>query len=230
VFYISTGCGEKVQPFCFLRRETLPGIITRIKPCGSEGKKLSITIEGFPPITLPCSYAEGLREGQILSDAQIQELLEKAELSRALEASLRLLKFRPRSELEIRTRLSRKFPLSLVEKTIAVLKEKGLIDDQLFARYWVENRREFKPSGFKKLRYELRSKGIAPEIIREALKDVDFEAEAYKAAIKKAPRWRTLDEFTFKKKMADFLARQGFSFEIIEKIVPAVWREIQQEE
>lgn len=208
----------------------MPGFITRIKPVGPEGRKISITIEGFPPITLPRSEAEGLREGQILTDDQVRELLEKADLSRAWEASLRLLRFRPRSEQEIRARLSRKFPPSIVEKTIASLRERGFIDDRLFARYWVENRREFKPSGFRKLRHELRAKGVSPEIIREVLEGMDFEEEACKAALRKAQRWRALDELSFKKKAADFLARQGFSFDIIERVLPRVWREIQQEE
>ena len=208
----------------------MPGLVTRIKPADPDGKKVRITIEGFPPITLPRSEAEGLKEGQLLPDEKVQELLEKAELSRAWEASLRLLKFRPRSEQEIRARLSRKFPQNLVEKTIHLLRERGLVDDRLFARYWVENRREFKPSGFKKLRYELRAKGIAPEIVREVLEGLDFEEEAYRAAMKKAQRWRALDELSFKKKVADFLARQGFSFDIIERVLPRVWREIQQEE
>jgi len=208
----------------------LPGFITRIKPCGPEGKKVAITIEGFLPLVLPRSEAEGLQEGQALSEEQISELWEKAKLYEAWEASLRLLRFRPRSEQEIRSRLRRKFPQEIVEKTIISLREKGLIDDRLFARYWVENRREFKPSGFKKLRYELRSKGISPEIIQEVLSNLDFAEEAYKAALKKAQRWQSLDEFSFKKKMADFLARQGFSFEVIEEVVPKVWREIQREE
>ncbi len=208
----------------------MPVLITRIKFRDAEGRKLAIFIEGFPPIILPRSEAEGLKEGQFLTEEEVQQLLERAELFKAWEASLRLLKFRPRSEQEIRMRLSRKFPQELVEKTIASLREKGFLDDRFFARYWVENRKEFKPSGFKKLRYELRAKGIAPEIIREVLEGVDFEEEAYKAALRKAQRWRNLDEIPFKKKMADFLARQGFSFDIIEEVLPRVWREIQQEE
>lgn len=208
----------------------MPGFITQIKPSGLKEKKLTIMIDGFPPITLPRSEAEGLREGQFLSEEEIHRLMEKAHLSKALEASLRLLKFRPRSEYELRSRLSRKFPKELVEKALAALRERGLIDDRLFARYWVENRREFKPSGFKKLLYELRSKGVSLETIKEVLESLDFEEEAYRAALRKAQRWRTLDELSFKKKMADFLSRQGFSFEIIEKVVPRIWREIQQEE
>ncbi|HDN79337.1 MAG: hypothetical protein DRI61_16045 [Chloroflexi bacterium] len=203
------------------------GIITGVKAQGKSGKKLAIYVDGRYAFSLPMAEAVHLYEGQHLSDEELEKLEAKAQFYKAYEAALHLLKYRPRSEYEVRSHLRRKrIPAGVIEGVLERLREEGILDDGAFARFWVENRREFKPSGVWKLRYELRQKGVSEEIITEVLAGIDFEEEAYKAALKRAPRLRDLPWPDFQKKMGDFLARRGFSYELIENVVIRVWREM----
>ena len=47
-------------------------------------------------------------------------------------AALRLLSYRPRSEAELRGRLSRRFPSHTVDGVLRSLKRQSLVDDQAF--------------------------------------------------------------------------------------------------
>jgi regulatory protein len=73
---------------------------------------------------------------------------------------------------------------------------------------------------------ELRKKGISDEIISSVLEPIDETKLAFKAARKKARRYRELEYPDFRKKMSGFLARRGFHYGIISEVLPKIWEEI----
>ena len=76
----------------------------------------------------------------------------------------RLIKFRPRSEKEIRDRLKlRNYPQRLIEGLVSYFKKTGLIDDKEFARSWI-NYRLLKPVGIRAIEAELKQKGVSSEV------------------------------------------------------------------
>jgi regulatory protein len=75
------------------------------------------------------------------------------------------------------------------------------------------------------LRHELRQKGIADDIIANALQVVDAESNAYRAAETQARRLAGLDARTFRKKLGSFLLRRGFSHDIVWPVVARLWQE-----
>jgi len=92
------------------------------------------------------------------------------DLSVVLEAGARFLETRSRSVAEVRRRLSATgYRKALVEAAIARLVELGLLDDDAFARAWVESRDRARPRGEQALRRELRLKGIDSAIVDGAL-------------------------------------------------------------
>jgi len=92
-----------------------------------------------------------------------------------LEAALRFLEPRQRSIGEVRRRLARVgYRVELVEGAIARLVELGMLDDQAFARTWIESRDRARPRGERALRVELARKGIE----RQTTDDVMSEREA----------------------------------------------------
>jgi len=77
------------------------------------------------------------------------------------EAAARFLEARSRSVAEVRRRLtSAGYRVTLVEDAIARLGDLGILDDEAFARAWVESRDRARPRGERALRDELRLKGI----------------------------------------------------------------------
>ena len=69
----------------------------------------------------------------------------------------------------------------VVEETLGRLNQVGLLDDLAFARYWVENRFQFRPRGLIALRQELRQKSVDEAIIEEVLPEYDEEEAAARA-------------------------------------------------
>jgi regulatory protein len=91
-------------------------------------------------------------------------------LGEVLDAAARFLEARPRSEAEVRSKLLRLgYRSDLVDGAVTRLVELGYLDDDTFARSWVDSRDRSSPRGEHALRLELARKGVAREIIDEVL-------------------------------------------------------------
>jgi regulatory protein len=144
-----------------------------------------------------------------------------------LDAASRYLGYRPRSVFEVRTRLrQRGFDHPTIERVLQELGRNGSLDDLAFARFWRENRDSFSPRGTTLLSRELKSKGIAPHIVLEVLQGVDEEANAYRAAGKRARRLAGPDFNCFQSTLTSFLRRRGFSYDVVEHTVNQLWQEV----
>jgi regulatory protein len=89
-----------------------------------------------------------------------------------LEAALRFLEARARSETEVRRRLtSAGYRVELVDGAVARLAELGILDDEAFARAWIESRDRARPRGERALEDELRLRGLDRTVIANALAD-----------------------------------------------------------
>ena len=83
-----------------------------------------------------------------------------------LEAAARFLEVRSRSVHEVRRRLGGAgYRTELVDGAIERMTELGMLDDEVFARAWVESRDRARPRGERAIRDELRLKGIERETI-----------------------------------------------------------------
>ena len=106
-----------------------------------------------------------------------------------LEAGLRFLEARARSEAEVRRRLiSAGYRPELVEGAITRLADLGVLDDAAFARSWIESRDRARPRGERALANELRIKGVDRETVAAALEARrDAVAEAFDPAENDSP-------------------------------------------
>ena len=151
-----------------------------------------------------------------------------------LEAAAAFLAVRPRSVLETRRRLLQLgYPLRPVEIVIDRLVELGYLDDEAFARAWLESRDRARPRGAGALRRELALKGVERTLIDALLAERDEAAgmgsggvpgaarspDEVAAARLLARRAAALDRETDprrrRQKAYALLARNGFSPEVI---------------
>jgi len=76
------------------------------------------------------------------------------------------------------------------------------------------------------LRRELLSKGIKKETVEQVLQDnyqKEDELELAKNLLeKKSRRYKNLDELKAKKRMADFLLRRGFPYEVVKQAIKGI--------
>lgn len=144
--------------------------------------------------------------------------------------ALRYLSYRPRSEKEIREKLIRTRSRKKVEKVDKVidqiinkLKEQNLLNDEEFARWWIEQRTVFRPKGIRLIRMELKQKGISDEMIEFPISnEVDM---AKKLIQKRIDRYKSLPRQEIYTKLCQFLARRGFDFDVIKKSIDEVLSE-----
>jgi len=197
----------------------MAGRITSIEVQKRNPRRANVYVDGEFVLGLAMIEALKLSKGQALSDADIEGLRLVDEKERAHEAALNFLSYRPRSEQEVRRRLQKKdFMPEAVDDAIGRLLRAGLIDDEAFARYWVENREQHKPRGAYALRHELRQKGIESRIVDELVEQIDEDANAYLAATKRLSRWQRLDPSVRRRKMSDYLRRRGFSYDVVLRV------------
>lgn len=96
-----------------------------------------------------------------------------------LEAAARFLEARPRSEAEVRRRLTTAgYRAELVDTALTRLAELGYLDDAEFARAWVASRDRARPRGEHALRRELTLKGVDRATVDAALEDRRDAADA----------------------------------------------------
>jgi len=204
--------------------------ITAIKVQKKNSNRVNIYLDEEYAFSLARIVAAWLQVGQTLDDEKIAKLQAEDSRERAMQQALLFLSYRARSEAEIRQNLRKhEVPEVVIEETLERLRRDGFANDKQFASAWVENRSTFRPRGRRALALELRQKGLDEATIESALEDVDDEALAYEAGLKKAGKLRVQEWSEFRKKMSDFLARRGFSYPVIAPIVSRLWNEVHAE-
>ncbi|OGG02741.1 hypothetical protein A2W14_02330 [Candidatus Gottesmanbacteria bacterium RBG_16_37_8] len=150
------------------------------------------------------------------------------EFLKAKNYALRLIAIRPRSEKEIKQKLSyylhkKYLPENLAGQIIAHLKEFNFINDLEFTKWWFDQRRSASIRGNKIIEYELKLKGISPDIIKELLATFSEEEELEKAkkVIAKFLRIKSakVSNQILKMKLENLLFRRGFTSSIIKKAI-----------
>ncbi len=130
---------------------------------------------------------------------------------RARATALRLISYRARTEAEVRERLRRKFPDSVVSETVTWLRTQDLLDDAKFASQWAESRAARSPRSARAVTRELRAKGVDETVASMAVQDIDDDDAAYRAGQKYARTGTRLDLATFQRRLLAYLQRRGFS-------------------
>ena len=205
--------------------------ITAIKAQRKNKERVSVFLDGEFAFGLTRIVAGWLQIGQMLSEEKIDALKREDEQETAYLRAVNYLSYRPRAKAEIRKNL-RKHDVSdeAIEAALERLEKNNFVNDKEFAKLWIENRNQFRPRGRRALRMELRQKGVADEVIENSLNQlVDEEELLYKAGIKKARKLASYEWQDFRRKLAAFLARRGFSYGAISPLLPKFWEEIQEE-
>lgn len=196
---------------------------------GCKEKRVSVYLDGQFAFSLGAEVVaqEGLRLDQEITQPEIDLLNREDRYRRCLSAAIRYISYRPRSEFEIRERLTRSdFDSDCIEVAVERLKQQGLIDDVEFARSWQHDRQLFSPRSKRLTELELRRKGVSQEAIEQAVADMSDEASAYRAALNRVGRLPVSDYFGFRNRLAGYLSRRGFNYQIINKTVDKLWREV----
>lgn len=203
--------------------------ITAVTAQQKDPNRVNIMVDGAYRFSLDVfQYADlGIRIGKEYTEEELVALETESQFGKAYARALEYCLMRPHSGKEVKDYLYRKtrdtrtktggikkgISLVITGRVYERLVEKGYIDDEKFARYWIENRNMTKGTSRRKLQAELRSKGVDSTTIERLLADSDRDdaSELQKIIAKKRARYP--DE----QKFMQYLARQGFSYDDIKR-------------
>jgi len=199
--------------------------ITSIKPQKNR-KRFNIYLDGKFAFALSAEalVKADLKIDQETTEKDVEILRYKDSRDKLYNKALKFLSYRPRSEREVRDYLEKKGgDTKIVEEITGKLKKQNLVDDHAFTTWWIEQRSRFRPKGKHLLWLELLKKGIKKEIIEDSLFSEKEELDlAKKAARKKVKSYKNLEPLEFRQKMTAFLARRGFNWEVIKKVLEEI--------
>lgn len=198
--------------------------------------RVNISIDGKYRLSLTVMQVVdlGIKVGTEISDELLAELEQESSFGKMYQRALEYCLMRPHSAREVRDYLYRKtrttkyrqkqtgeirerqgIGQSVADRVFDRLVEKGYVDDEKFAAYWVEHRNQTKGASRRKLQAELAAKGVDSRIIDGALlgSERNDEDELAKVVAKKRSRYPDSQKFM------QYLARQGFRYDDIKAVL-----------
>lgn len=132
----------------------------------------------------------------------------------ARQICLRLLTGAPRTRAQLADALRRRgVPDDAAEQVLGRLGEVGLIDDRAFAQAWVQSRHLGRGLARRALSAELVRRGVDGEVVDEAVRGLDPEAEvetARRLIDRKLASTRSLPAEVRARRVLGMLARKGY--------------------
>ncbi len=208
--------------------------ITSVEPQKKNTHRFNIFLDGI--------FAFGADEdlvvehrlivGKIIDPKDLEKLLFEAEVGKLMERMYGLFNIRQRSEREVKDYLKNlsykrkikgdeEIPPIAIDLLIEKLKQKGLLNDEEFAKAWVQARS--KKKGLVVIKGELFRKGIDREIIEQVTGEESLGSRqqivAEQLLVKRWDRFKNLPSLEKRKKSYDFLLRRGFDYEMVSEII-----------
>jgi len=139
--------------------------------------------------------------------------------SRARNVLLFQLSKGAKSKSQLRAILvKREIPEDIFEPILDRFEEAGLIDDAQFANVIVNSRRRYKGLSKSAIKRELSTKGVAVEVIEEAISEITAEQEfetAKDLAVKRLRTMSRLEPAVQDRRLSGYLARKGYGGGIV---------------
>lgn len=145
----------------------------------------------------------------------------------AMDKAVALLASRARTEKEIADALLKNaYPEEVVARVMARLHEAGYLDDGDFAERWASSRAT-KGVGARRIRMELRQKGVDADTIESTITSMDDEQLQGGAltAARKAARGKDLSLPSERQKVLAALARRGYDYVAARQALQALMEE-----
>lgn len=197
--------------------------ITRISQQRRNSRRLSVFLDDSYAFSLNRKTCDrlGLEPGQELADADVERILHEEQLAEAKEYAALLLSYRARTVSEMRQRLLKKgFDPATTDAAVKRFIELKLLDDERFARDFVEDRINIGRKGKFRVRGELVKRGVEDRTIDRAIDAGPDETAAARALVERlAPRYRGLEPAVRCQRLYGLLARRGFGLDTIRAVL-----------
>ena len=207
--------------------------ITNISLQTRDKNRVNVSVDGKYRFSLDVFQLGelGIKVGREYSDEELAALEDESQFGKLYARAMEYCLTRPRSVKELRDYLWRKtrptkkrssktgeiterpgVKPEITERVLARLIEKKYLDDEKFARFWLEHRFLQKGTSVRRLKLELAQKGIRREMIGQLISEnIRSDDEELRKIITKK-RYKYAGD---QQKFMAYLARQGFSYDDI---------------
>lgn len=205
--------------------------ITSISIQKRDNNRVNVSVDGKYRCSLDAYQLIelGVKIGREYDEEELVALEQESQFGKIYGRALEYCLMRPHSVREVQQYLYKKtrpkrdktgelrpgIAPEITARVFERLIEKGYVDDNKFARFWVENRFVNKGVSKRKLRFELITKGINSTIISQILSETERnDTDEIKKII-----FKKRSHYPDNKKLIAYLARQGFDYDEIKRAI-----------
>jgi regulatory protein len=196
--------------------------VSSIKAQINNSGRFSIFIDGNYIFSLGESglLKSKLIVGQELSQKEIDIFKQQSEDDLLYQKAFQYAAARMRTAWEVKNFLERHGGSEeLVPYTLNKLSNLSLIDDEKYARTYIEDRQNLHPSSRRKIILELHKKHIAEDIIQRATSDEVEQTDELSSLRTIIQSKRKQSRYQDNLKLMQYLSRQGFSYSDIKTVL-----------
>jgi regulatory protein len=168
-------------------------------------------------------YTFGLRKNDELTEEKIKEITDYDEFNFGKKIAFSFLNYKPRTEKELRRKLKeKKISEKNSDRVILTLKDLKYLDDNQYAKMYLEEKLANNPKGKRVIAMKLAEKGINKEVIKNVV-DTNYNEEteikkAKELLSKYVKKVRAKSPIDKKQKCYRYLLSRGFDYEIVKSV------------
>ena len=191
-------------------------VITDIKQNKRDKDRVNLYLDGefYGSVSALVAAAKRLEEGKELHEKELADIIFESDKRNAFEYALGYISRYVCTQKKITQKLYDKgYGKVVVEYTVEKLKSYNYIDDREYAEQYVALNKGLK--GSRRLREELRARGVAAEYIEDALKGVSSEEEDALALASKHADGKDLKDEKYVARLVRYLSYRGYGQDVI---------------
>ena len=196
--------------------------ITEVSPQKNDPRRVNVYLDGEYVLSLDDvdALVLGIKAGREISEKELNNLLFESQFGKAKAKAMDILSRKSISKASLKKELTDKgYEEIIAHEVINELTDLGYLDDHAYAVMFLEMCRE-KMWGIKKVRYELKQRGIDDFTIEDALCEMPLPAsEEIAQAIKVKYANDDITDIKTKQRIIRHFAQRGFDFSDIEKAI-----------
>ncbi|MBQ8178515.1 MAG: regulatory protein RecX [Clostridia bacterium] len=202
--------------------------MVEIKEIKRNKKSYTLVVgeEVIKNVNVDVALSYSLQVGEMAPD-KFKEFLKENDRQNAKSYLYNMIARKARTTKEAKDRLYEKgYHKDAVDYAIASVSSYGYLDDEEYAKNYVEN--AMRSKGGYRVRRELQLKGVSDESIAEALLEMDSDSEfdsAYELA-KKYLKSKDVTDEKVKEKLFRYLVSRGYGYDSVKKVMRKVGAEI----
>lgn len=199
-------------------------VITKIQVQKNNKDRVNVYLDD--EFAFACSnelvYYHGLQKNLEIDENKLKDIVKEDNYIKGKNVALKILERSYKTEKEIYDKLvQREYDVNTINRVLEFLREYSFVDDVKFTKLYIKEK--IKSLGKIKIKYMLINKGIDEDIINSEINKISSDDEyesAFKIGYKKYNLLYKSEKNSIKirKKLFDFLVRNGFNFDIANKV------------